>query len=317
MPDADDRRDLAQTARRKTHRAQQRPAFECIALLLQGGGALGAYQAGVYQALSEAHLPLNWIAGISIGAINAALIAGNPPQARVEKLRKFWELVTTSPFALWGRIGPQAPALHEEALHRLMSQATAAAASTLDRDSAKPNAARADDRHGFREGVDGGAGSARPPDLRLFAPRGDTARAVANQLSAGLALVGGASGFFAPRLPVPWLQPAGTVEATSYYDTAPLRATLGRLVDFDRINAGEMRFSVGAVNVATGNFRLFRQHHAHDRARACHGERRAAAGVSRRRNRRRTVLGRRPCFEHADAMGARKRAAPRHARVSD
>jgi NTE family protein len=261
MPDADDRRELAQTTRLKTHRALQRPAFECIALLLQGGGALGAYQAGVYQALAEAHLPLDWIAGISIGAINAALIAGNPPQARVEKLRKFWELVTTPPFALWGGIGPQAPALYEEALHRLMSQATAAAASisasTLDRDSAKPNAARADDRHGFRESVDGGAGSGRPLDLRLLAPRGDAARAVANQLSAGLALVGGASGFFAPRLPVPWLQPAGTVEATSYYDTAPLRATLGRLVDFDRINAGEMRFSVGAVNVATGNFVYF------------------------------------------------------------
>jgi NTE family protein len=49
--------------------------FECIALLLQGGGALGAYQAGVYQALSEARLQPHWVAGISIGAINAALIA--------------------------------------------------------------------------------------------------------------------------------------------------------------------------------------------------------------------------------------------------
>jgi predicted acylesterase/phospholipase RssA len=52
---------------------------ECIALLLQGGGALGAYQAGVYQALSEARLQPNWVAGISIGAINAAFIAGNAP----------------------------------------------------------------------------------------------------------------------------------------------------------------------------------------------------------------------------------------------
>ena len=78
----------------KTHRKLDRPPFECIALLLQGGGALGAYQAGVYQALSEAHLDPDWVAGISIGAINSALIAGNPPEARLEKLRAFWERVS-------------------------------------------------------------------------------------------------------------------------------------------------------------------------------------------------------------------------------
>src|SRR6266851_3072833 len=87
--------------RRKTHKMQARPPFECIALLLQGGGALGAYQAGVYEALSEAHLYPDWVAGISVGAINSALIAGNPPEARFEKLRKFWELVTTPPLSGW------------------------------------------------------------------------------------------------------------------------------------------------------------------------------------------------------------------------
>ena len=61
--------------------------FERIALALQGGGALGAYQGGVYQALAEAALHPDWVAGISIGAINAAIIAGNPPEARVDKLR--------------------------------------------------------------------------------------------------------------------------------------------------------------------------------------------------------------------------------------
>src|SRR5438046_4535637 len=81
--------------RRKTHVATQRPPFERIALILQGGGALGAFQAGVYQALAEANLVPDWVAGISIGAINAALIAGNPPEARIEKLRAFWEQVTT------------------------------------------------------------------------------------------------------------------------------------------------------------------------------------------------------------------------------
>src|SRR5487761_1733621 len=84
----------------KDRRIAGRPAFECISLLLQGGGALGAYQAGVYQALAEAHLHPDWVAGISIGAINSALIAGNPPQARVDRLRSFWEAVTDNRW--WG-----------------------------------------------------------------------------------------------------------------------------------------------------------------------------------------------------------------------
>jgi NTE family protein len=64
--------------------------FEAVALVLQGRGALGAYQAGVYEALAEADIHLNWIAGISIGAINAAIVAGNPPPSWVERLREFW-----------------------------------------------------------------------------------------------------------------------------------------------------------------------------------------------------------------------------------
>src|SRR3954464_2279369 len=67
--------------------ADRRPPFDCIALLLQGGGALGAYQGGVYEALAEANIHPDWIAGISIGAINAAIIAGNPPNS-------FWTQVT-------------------------------------------------------------------------------------------------------------------------------------------------------------------------------------------------------------------------------
>jgi NTE family protein len=183
----------------KTHRRLPRPPFECIALLLQGGGALGAYQAGVYEALAEAHLAPDWVAGISIGAVNAALIAGNPPHARVEKLREFWNSITAS--GAW----------------------------------------------------DGFARLAMAPAVL----RGEFARGLHNQLSAGAALVAGAAGFFAPRVPSAWLQPPGSIEATSYYDTAPLKATLARLVDFERINAGETRFSVGAVNVTSGNFLYF------------------------------------------------------------
>jgi NTE family protein len=83
----------AQVKSRVVQTAQNLP-FEVVALVLQGGGALGAYQAGVYEALSEAGVEPNWIAGISIGAVNAAIIAGNPPDTRVDRLREFWTQVT-------------------------------------------------------------------------------------------------------------------------------------------------------------------------------------------------------------------------------
>src|SRR5262249_9600230 len=76
--------------------------FEQTVLLLQGGGALGSYQAGVYQALAEATLHPDWVAGISIGAVNSALIAGNPPEKRVERLREFWEAVSAPPLGPLG-----------------------------------------------------------------------------------------------------------------------------------------------------------------------------------------------------------------------
>jgi NTE family protein len=85
----------------KSHRLSTRPPFECIALLLQGGGALGSYQAGVYEALAEANLHPDWVAGISIGAINSAIIAGNAPAERVEKLRAFWRVITANPLLGW------------------------------------------------------------------------------------------------------------------------------------------------------------------------------------------------------------------------
>jgi len=182
---------------RKHHKGLDRPPFEQIALLLQGGGALGAYQAGVYEALAEAGVHPDWVAGISIGAINAALIAGNPPDTRVDRLRAFWEGVTSHPWSLVGN-----------AWGRLLG-------------------------------------------------RGDMARELTNQASAAFALAAGAWGFFVPRASPPWLAPSGASEATSWYDTAPLRAKLEELVDFDRVNAGDMRLSVGAVNVRTGNFTYF------------------------------------------------------------
>ena len=175
--------------------------FECVGLLLQGGGALGAYQAGVYEALLEANIEPTWVAGISIGAINSAIIAGNPREARCARLREFWELVSGA------QTGPLDATLWSN------------------------------------------------PWLAMFET--DQTRTWANQWAASQILVKGVPGFFTPRVPAPVLLPPGDQGASSWYDTAPLRQTLERLVDFDRINAKAMRFSVGAVNVSTGNFAYF------------------------------------------------------------
>jgi len=177
--------------------AERRLPFECVALVLQGGGALGAYQAGVYEALAEAGIHPDWAAGVSIGAVNSAIIAGNKPSERVAKLRMFWQEITANP---------------------LLDLSTA---------------------------------------LHSTIHKGDLARSFLNQVSAAHALFSGAASFFHLRLPPPWLHPDGTIEATSFYETKFLKSTLERLIDFDRINAGEMRFSVGAVNVRTSNFVYF------------------------------------------------------------
>jgi NTE family protein len=163
---------------------------EKLVLVLQGGGALGAYQAGAYEALAEAGMAPDWIAGISIGAINAAIIAGNPPERRVERLRTLWERAS-----LWLRGEPVVP--------------------------------------------------------------GHAARGAFNQMSAAIAAIWGVPGLFAPRVIPPFLQPQGSREALSFYDTLPLANSLAELVDFDRLNNGAVRLSVGAVHIKTGNFAYF------------------------------------------------------------
>ncbi len=155
-------------------------------LVLQGGGALGAYQAGVYEGLAAAGFVPNWIAGTSIGAINAALIAGNPPERRVARLTEFWE-----------RVSSRAPGFSPLA------------------------------------------------SMELWRPW-------LNWMSAASAAAFGIPGFYVPRIPAPAFAPEGSIGALSYYDTEPLRGTLNELVDFDLINAGETRLSLGAVNACTG-----------------------------------------------------------------
>ena len=88
-------------------------------------------------------------------------------------------------------------------------------------------------------------------------PRATARRSLFNETSAALIATFGVPGFFRPRIPPAPLWPQGSPQAQSYYDTAPLRATLERLVDFDRINDLKTRLSVGAVSVTTGNFKYF------------------------------------------------------------
>ena len=174
---------------------QRRP--ERTALVLQGGGALGAYQAGVYQGLDEAGVAPDWLAGISIGAFNTAIIAGNPPGRRVEALREFWDTI---------------------------SQPTLLPATTLGQEA-------------------------------RYAGLGDELRAWLDTWEAWRALVEGQRGFYQPRGWDPLAAP-GPAQA-SWYDTAPMIATLQRMVDFDRLNDGGIRVSMGAVNVRTGNLEYF------------------------------------------------------------
>jgi NTE family protein len=165
-----------------------RPASydKTVALVLQGGGALGSYQAGVYEALAASEYVPDWVAGISIGAVNAAIIAGNAPESRVRQLRSFWEEVT----------------------------------------------------------------SRRQTWPLPLAPLAEAER----RSSSLAALMFGQPGFFVPRSMLDWIS---FPNLTSYYNTDSLKSTLEHLVDFDRINAKTMRFSVGAVNVRTGSLTFF------------------------------------------------------------
>jgi NTE family protein len=141
--------------------------FERVALVLSGGGALGAYQAGAYAALERYGVRPNWVAGTAIGAVNAAIIAGNPPHERVRQLRRFWQEVGR--LVRRGRRGAGALARGWRRFRRRSSSATMA------------------------PGVDGAA----------------------------------------------------------------LRGLIGEVVDFDRVNSGQLRVVLGATNLATGAETLF------------------------------------------------------------
>jgi NTE family protein len=159
-----------------------------VVLVLQGGGALGAYQGGVYQALHEAGIEPDWIIGTSIGAINASIITGNKPEDRLEKLKEFWQRVERANF--WGAFPAWA--------------------------------------------------------------------GVADALSSWMTLTKGISGFFEPHTRA-FLGAHVKLGADNagYYSTAPLRKTLEELVDFNLINNGRPRLTVGAANVRSSVMHYF------------------------------------------------------------
>ena len=159
-----------------------------VVLVLQGGGALGAYQAGVYQALQEAGVEPDWIVGTSVGAINASLIVGNAPQDRLARLNEFWNRMQRT--SQW--------------------------------------------------------------DLRGVLP------GFGDKWSYWTTLTHGIPGFFTPN-PLAHAgdgYPLGPDRA-GYYSTAPLQATLSELVDFDLINRGSPRLTVGAAHVRTSQMTYF------------------------------------------------------------
>lgn len=174
----------------RQRRAKTMPLPDCVALVLQGGGALGSYQAGVIEGLTDSEIEIDWVAGISIGAVNAAIVAGNRPERRVDRLRDFWNGLTSA-----------------------------------------------------------------LPSFPIFP--NDQLREVLHEWSAGMVIAGGVPGFFTPRLLPPSFAAPGTLAALSYYDTTPLRKTLDDLIDWDLVNDGPVRLSVGAVDVESGNFRYF------------------------------------------------------------
>jgi NTE family protein len=160
-----------------------------LALVLSGGSALGAYQAGAYQAVHESGLEPDWVVGASVGAINGALICGNPRERRLEKLEALWHV---------GQGG--------------------GSASTMGR----------------------AADEARRTQV------------------ATATFASGEADWFLPRAVYgPWWNPFANPEPASLYDASPLEGRLDQLLDLARLNSGEPRFSVAAVDVATGEDIMF------------------------------------------------------------
>ena len=165
------------------------------ALVLAGGIAMGAFEAGACAALEAAGLghALRWVAGSSIGAVTAAILAGNAPKDRVARLRQFWDAVSSDPLPL--------------------------------------------------------------TSFWFGAPQKGLWRQAYNQASVLQTLLFGRAGLFSPRLAS--LTRAGAPDVPALFDLAPLQASLPDLVDFDRLNSGEVRVTVAATDVLSGERVVF------------------------------------------------------------
>jgi NTE family protein len=182
---------------RPKRQAKALPLPDTVALVLQGGGALGSFQAGVIEGLEAAQIEIDWVAGISIGAANAAIVAGNPPEKRVAQLRAFWALLSSG-----------------------------------------------------------------LPSFAIFPD--DHIREFLHEWSAGAVLASGVPGFFKPRMISPLFAVPGSPEAMSFYDSSQFAETLDSFIDWDLLNTGPVRLSVGAVDLESGNFRYFDTHDTSD-----------------------------------------------------
>ena len=161
-----------------------------VVLVLSGGNALGAYQAGAWQALEERGVAVDWVIGGSTGAANGVILCGNPPERRLDALTAYWQPSVT---------------------------------------------------------VDAAA-----------APFGKAAEDWRRTFAAQMGMMAGAPHIFTPRrLFGPFWEPFGNREPSSFYDTTPLGETMERLVDFDRLNDGSIRFSATAVDIETGEDVVF------------------------------------------------------------
>lgn len=154
-----------------------------VTMVFAGGLGLAAYHAGVFEAFSRRGVPLQWVAGSSAGAVTAALIAGNPPELRLDRLQAFWNSPPSE------RAGPS-------------------------------------------------------PSRHLFAWLG----AIGTRLS-------GSVGHFHPRLPSP------ATRFRSLYDLAPMKSRLERLIDFGRLNGGEMRVCIATTDLRSGEPVIFDSAH--------------------------------------------------------
>ncbi|KTC87701.1 MULTISPECIES: patatin-like phospholipase family protein [Legionella] len=168
----------------------QKNFIKRICLVLQGGGSLGVFQAGVFEGLVEYGFTPNWIGGTSIGSINAAIIAGNKPQERLPKLKQFWQ--------------------------------TIAQKDLFNIESSMP----------------------------------DPLRKIYSHWYINTALFFGIPQFFTPVVPM-FFTPFMAEQIDSFYDLTPLSNLLQELIDFDYLNKGKIRVSLGATNVITGEIDYF------------------------------------------------------------